>query len=193
MACFLPVVNLLEGWAKTNDSDDLACHLGHSRHERLPAVQSKLAAFQLLRNNADLAQLDNPHFISLSCDSEAYIARSVGMPEAHTRKLLPGMLSCLYHNGESLCETILHVTRGTPVELEVADRLISPADSLEYSELLLRRSFVALNLDAPPIKDNLRLQQQSTQAEASETKLVRLVLRRVLLSLSGCVAGAQSD
>lgn len=92
------------------------------------------------------------------------------------RKLLPGMLSRLYSNGESLCEAVLHVTRGTSVELEAAECLISPADSLEYSELLMRRSFVALDLDAPPIKENLRLQQQSTQAEASETKLARLAL-----------------
>lgn len=82
------------------------------------------------------------------------------------------MLSRLYSNGESLYESILNVTSGTPVEVEVADCLISPADSLEYSELLMRRSFVALNVDVPPIKEHLRLEQQSTQAEASKNQVV---------------------
>lgn len=81
--------------------------------------------------------------------------------------MLPGVLSRLYSNGENLFDTILHVTRGTPVEGEVADCLISPADSTEYSTLLMKRSFVALSVDAPPITEHLRLGQQSTQAEVS--------------------------
>lgn len=115
------------------------------------------------------------------------------MQQSLTQKWLPGTLSRLYSNGESLFETIFNVTSGTPVGVGVADCLISPADSPEYSELLLRRSFVALNLDAPPVKEHLRLEQQSTQAEASENWIPRRALYRILLTLSGRVAGAQSD
>lgn len=88
--------------------------------------------------------------------------------------MLPGVLSRLYNNGENLFDTILYVTRGTPIEGEVADCLISPADSTEYSALLMKRSFVALSPDAPPITEHLRLGQQSTQAEVTDASFFDL-------------------
>lgn len=86
---------------------------------------------------------------------------------SHKRPLLPGMLSRLYSNGLNLSEVISQVTRGTSAERETADCLISVGDSLEYAGLM-SRSFVALCPDIPPMKEPVRLEQQSTQAEASD-------------------------
>lgn len=94
--------------------------------------------------------------------------------KTHKRPLPLGTLSRLYSNGKSLFDVIVQVTRGTPVERETVDCLISPGDSLEYAELLLSRSFAVLSPESPPIKEHLRLEQQSSQEEASVFQLVRL-------------------
>lgn len=102
----------------------------------------------------------------------------------HKRPLPLGTLSRLYSNGKSLFDVIVQVTRGTSVESETVDCLISPGDSGEYAELLLSRSFVALSPDAPPLKEHLRLEQQSSQEEASVFQACSLVRVYSVLMLS---------
>ena len=78
------------------------------------------------------------------------------------------MLSRLYGNGQNLRDVILGITSETPFGSELSTRLISPRDPNEYAEVTMMRSFAAVSPHAPHVQGDLRLEQQSSQAEVSK-------------------------
>ena len=77
----------------------------------------------------------------------------------------PPVLHNLYSSGQTLQQLVLYLTRDTSFGQSLASSLISPADSSEYSEKLMTKTFAALHPLATPISDSVRSDQQSTQAE----------------------------
>ena len=88
-----------------------------------------------------------------------------------SRSVFPPVLKRMYSHGLSMFDTLQKITQSTPVQTTLSSCLITVTDPREYSDLLMSKSFAAVNSRAPQLSDHLRLEQQSTQAEASANSL----------------------
>ena len=77
----------------------------------------------------------------------------------------PSVLQHLYSQGRNLHDILLGITHGTDFGRELSGRLITPADPKEFSELLMAKTFAALQPQAPAMRGLCSSEQQSTQAE----------------------------
>ena len=62
-------------------------------------------------------------------------------------------------------DVLLEITCNAVVGSRLSACLITNTDSSEYADLLMTKSFAAVNAGSPQVAEQLRVEQQSTQAE----------------------------
>ena len=88
--------------------------------------------------------------------------------QAHNcRSSFPAILQRMYNHGKSLSETLLSITSATAAANQLSALLITTTDPAEYAETLMTKAFAVVNVDSPEINKDVRLEQQSTQAEVT--------------------------
>jgi hypothetical protein len=88
--------------------------------------------------------------------------------QAHKSRLpFPAILQRMYSHGKTLQETLLSITSATAAASQLSASLITPTDPGDYAETLMTKAFAVVNIDSPEINKDVRLEQQSTQAEVT--------------------------
>jgi hypothetical protein len=88
--------------------------------------------------------------------------------QAHKSRLpFPAILQRMYSHGKTLHETLLSITSATAAASQLSASLITPTDPGDYAETLMTKAFAVVNIDSPEINKDVRLEQQSTQAEVT--------------------------
>ncbi len=64
-------------------------------------------------------------------------------------------------------ETLLSITSASAAASQLSALLITPTDPADYAETLMTKAFAVVNADSPEINKDVRLEQQSTQAEVT--------------------------
>lgn len=88
--------------------------------------------------------------------------------QAHNSRLpFPAILQRMYSHGKTLRETVLSITSATAAANQLSALLITPTDPAEYAETLMTKAFAVVHIGSPEINKDIRLEQQSTQAEVT--------------------------